>query len=331
MKMNVVERFKAIANFRRPDRMLMTEWATWWTLTLDRWLKEGLPPEIGDYKRPEFDCAKLHRYFGLDPLVQMWFSAAREHGKVTCEADYDRFLSEGLLFQDDAVDFSLYDAHKAEHDAGECLFWFTFSGFFWFPRTLFGIEEHLYSFYDHPELMKRMNQDNTDFILRTLKKMFAKGYRPEFMTFAEDMSYNNGAMISEALFDEFMLPYYRQVIPLLKENGVKVFIDSDGDITECIGWFSRAGIEGCLPLEHQAGSDIAALRRRYPEFIFFGNYDKMIMAKGEAALRAEFERLLPLMRQGGFIPSVDHQTPPSVSLEGYRLYLKLFQEYSEKI
>ena len=40
--------------------------------------------------------------------------------------------------------------------------------------------------------------------------------------------------------------------------------------------------------------------------------------------------LLPVMRQGGFAPSVDHQTPPGVSLENYRIYLRLFREYAEK-
>jgi len=31
----------------------------------------------------------------------------------------------------------------------------------------------------------------------------------------------------------------------------------------------------------------------------------------------EFERLLPLMRSGGFIPNVDHQTLPQVTLDEY--------------
>jgi hypothetical protein len=44
-------------------------------------------------------------------------------------------------------------------------------------------------------------------------------------------------------------------------------------------------------------------------------------------MRAQFERLVPLMRAGGFIPSVDHQTPPEVSLDNYRLYLRLLKEY----
>ena len=59
-----------------------------------------------------------------------------------------------------------------------------------------------------------------------------------------------------------------------------------------------------------------------------GGYDKMVMSLGEAAMRAEFERLLPVMRLGGYLPSVDHQTPPGVSLEQYLTYLRLFHEYA---
>ena len=50
----------------------------------------------------------------------------------------------------------------------------------------------------------------------------------------------------------------------------------------------------------------------------------------EEALRAEFERLLPTAEKGGFIISVDHQTPPSVSYDDYKLFMSLFREYSEK-
>jgi hypothetical protein len=35
-----------------------------------------------------------------------------------------------------------------------------------------------------------------------------------------------------------------------------------------------------------------------------------------------------MMKLGGFIPSVDHQTPPGVSLEQYRTYLRLLEEYT---
>ena len=64
--------------------------------------------------------------------------------------------------------------------------------------------------------------------------------------------------------------------------------------------------------------------------MILGNYNKRVMDKGEEAMRAEFERLLPVMRSGRFIPSCDHQTPPAVSLEQYKIYLRLQEEYCKK-
>jgi hypothetical protein len=97
-----------------------------------------------------------------------------------------------------------------------------------------------------------------------------------------------------------------------------------------IPWMIEAGIEGVYPLERQAGVDVAEIRRRHPRFLIMGGYDKMVMPLGEAAMRAEFKRLLPVMRLGGYLPSVDHQTPPGVSLQQDRTYVCLFQEYARK-
>ena len=61
-----------------------------------------------------------------------------------------------------------------------------------------------------------------------------------------------------------------------------------------------------------------------------GAYDKTVMHLGEERIRQEFERLMPAMRQGGFVCSVDHQTPPEVSLDQYYQWLGLLREYCEK-
>ena len=37
------------------------------------------------------------------------------------------------------------------------------------------------------------------------------------------------------------------------------------------------------------------------------------------------------MQKGKVIVSVDHQTPPDVSIENYRTYVALLHEYAEKI
>jgi len=315
-------------DFKPVDRLPRVEWAGWWTETIDRWRAEGLP---------DGDRYDIVRHFGLDLYYQKWFGSragtlprptSHGMGVIASHDDYDR-LREHLYPPFEQAGPQL-KAWAAEQDRGDAVVWISLDGFFWFPRTLLGIERHLYAFYDQPDLMHRMNQDQADYLVAILKWL-APICRPAFMTFAEDMSYNHGPMLSHDLFDDFLLPYYRQIVPVLEEMGTRVLVDTDGDVTAMVPWLQTAGIEGVLPLERQAGVDAIALRRQFPKFLMIGQYDKMVMPHGEPAMRAEFERLLPAMRSGGFIPSVDHQTPPGVSLDQYRIYLRLLEEYTAKV
>jgi hypothetical protein len=322
------ERLQALMNFQAVDRLPILEWASWWDLTIRRWEGEGLPAGL--------DRQGIYRYFGMDVNYQDWIAPHKWrcpqpalHGAPVVQTADEYEALRPLLYPKTGplIDVARWeDWARRQRKDGDIL-WFTLEGFFWYPRTLMGIEPHLYAFYDQPELMHRMNEDLVAFNLRVIDEICAI-CRPDFMTFAEDLSYNNGPMLSEEQFDEFLLPYYQHVVPRLKGYGVRVIVDSDGNITKPAPWFDRAGIEGILPLERQAGVDLNILRERHPKQLYVGAFDKMVMHHGEAALRAEFERLMPVARQGGFVISVDHQTPPAVSLEDYRLFLRLFNEYA---
>ena len=325
------ERFQAVLSHRLPDdRLPAIEWATWWDLTLNRWHGEGLDPALsGDALFEALDLDVHRQYWLRDTAPDCPRPAHHGAAIMEDEADYDRLKP--FLYPEDAIEPFLADMRAVEpkHRAGDVALWYTLSGAFWFPRTLFGIEGHLFSFYDYPELYHRILDDLADFHLRQLKKIYAI-CTPEFMTIAEDMSYNKGPMLSEALFDEFLAPYYRRVVPYIHEHGTRVIVDSDGDVTMMVPWLERVGVDGILPLEFQAGVDINRLHRDHPDFLVIGGFNKLIMKDGEAAMRREFERLLPVMREGGCIPSVDHQTPPDVPLEYYRIYVRLLHEYAEK-
>ena len=325
------DRFRAVLNFEKPDdRLPMIEWAGWWDKTVRAWREQGLPETLG--------WGEIAPYLGLDQHVQYWLphtgpgcpSPAFNGGPIMeDEEGYEAILP--YLYPDRSADGAMADMarRKKEHDAGEYPIWITLEGGFWFPRRLFGIEGHLYSFYDYPELYHRILGDLADYELRLLERVY-KILTPDFMTFAEDMSYNNGPMLSEECFDEFLLPFYRKVVPFIREHGTKVLVDTDGDVTRMIPWLRRAGIEGVLPLERQAGVDLPALREAFPDFLFIGAFDKMTMRRSEEAMRGEFERLFPVMKTGGFIPSVDHQTPPDCPLERYRAFVSMLREYGEK-
>ena len=330
--MTTRERFLGTLDKKPVDRLPILEWATWWDLTVERWKSEGLG-EIQEIEGLNAGEA-LRVHLGLDLLMQEWipFVTAQtpkpaSHGAPIVQGlkDYERILP--TLYPKDQPDPKRMRDMARRSASGEAVTWLTLDGFFWAPRTLLGIEPHLYAFYDEPALIHRICEDLVDYYIRVLDTVFSY-FTPDFMTFAEDMSYNKGPMLSEALFDEFLLPYYKRLVPVLKAHGVRVFVDTDGDVTQMVPWLERAGVEGVLPLERQAGVDAGKLRADHPDLLMLGHFDKMCMPRGERAMRAEFERLLPVMRSGGFVAGVDHQTPPSVSLENYKLFLALFCEYA---
>jgi len=326
--MTTRERLKKLLNFEPVDAFPKIELMEWWHKTIERWKQEGLPEEM--------DYDEICEYFGMNNPVAIGASPQIPEkinigdGHVHSVEEYMMWREE--LYADRIIDNFVQRARELKplHDEGKITIRVWLDGFFWFPRKLFGIEEHLYAFYDEPELMHMMNQDLLEFNSKAIRALY-QVLVPEFVGMGEDMSYNLGPMLSKEHFYEFLAPYYKKLKEVVKEADTKLMIDSDGDITEMIPWMRDVGIEGVYPLERKAGVDLVEIRKNYPDFLLMGGYDKMVMSKGEAAMRAEFERLLPVMQSGGYILSVDHMTPPEVSLENYRIYSKLYEEYSHKI
>ena len=327
--MNNVERFKKVMAFEAADRLPVIEWAGWWDKTKLRWYGEGLPGELKE------DGA-IREYCGLDCYSQLWvypycascpeptFHGA---GLIKNMEEYRNLMPH--LYPQNSLDKQTLELWAEKQNQGDMVVWITLEGFFWHPRTLLGIENHMYALYDQPDLIHKINENILQYNLLMLNSV-CEICTPTFMTFAEDMSYNKGPMLSKNNFDEFLKPYYCQIIPELKKRNIISIVDSDGDVTELIPWLKEVGIEGILPLERQAGVDVAVIRKNHPEFLMIGAFDKMVMSRGKEAIIGEFERLQPVMKQGGFIPSVDHQTPPDVSFDSYCCYVSLLKEYCQK-
>ena len=332
-EMTASERFSAYLQGKPVDRAPVVEWAPWWVQTVERWLRDGLPRESAGYEA-------LQDYFGLDHCIQTHSSAltgqtprpiAFGHGIMENADDY-RTKIKPTLFPDPELILpkGRVDYLKATRERGDTVHFFTVQGSFWFPRQLLGIENHLYSFYDQPELYHELVEDLAVWQEKVLRYAFDR-FSFDFVTFEEDMSYNGGPMISEEQFRVFIAPLYERLVPVIRKYRIPIIIDSDGDITKAVDWYGSVGADGMLPLERQAGVDVSVYLKKQPAMAFLGHFDKMCMKYGEKAMRKEFERLLPSMLYGKLIPSVDHQTPPDVSLDTYRVYVSLLKEYASLV
>ena len=204
-----------------------------------------------------------------------------------------------------------------------------FPGFFGQTRTWMGLKNLLLTFFKDPKLLHEIFDFWTDFIIEAIRPV-VEARVLDYAGYWEDMSYKNGPHISPSHFREFMLPYYKRVSDYLRKNGVDIImVDTDGDANLLIPLFLEGGVNCLYPLEAQAGMDAVKLRKEYGhELLLIGNIDKKALIEGEDAIKKELDtKLPPLLKDGGYIPSVDHLVPIDVSYQNYLNYLKLLRRH----
>lgn len=204
----------------------------------------------------------------------------------------------------------------------------TICGAFGHPRNLMGIENLCTAYYEQSSLVHQILEQWVDFYCRLASRVY-QDLPFDFVLIWEDMAYKGGSLISPRLVREFMLPYYRTLIDHVRKLGCEVIIvDSDGDVSELVPLFLTAGVNAMLPFEVQAGMDIRHFRQKYGKNLaIIGGIDKRLLVNMGDPLKVEIEqKVLPLIKEGGYIPCLDHTVPPDVSLGNFSDYLALLRE-----
>jgi hypothetical protein len=121
-------------------------------------------------------------------------------------------------------------------------------GFYGSIRYLLGEVEALTGLIKKPSLIHAINDHLCDLWIAISDRVI-KDVKPDMFLIWEDMCYKNGSLISPAMVEEFMVPYYKRLCGFLKDNGVDIIhVDTDGDATEIIGPLMEAGMTGTFPL-----------------------------------------------------------------------------------
>jgi uroporphyrinogen decarboxylase len=205
-------------------------------------------------------------------------------------------------------------------------------GFFGPLRNLTGVQNLCTLFYDDPAFVEEMMDANADFIIAMMDQILDV-ITVDAFAFWEDMAYKAGPLLSPRLARQFMLPRYRRVADFLRGRGVNyIGVDSDGRIDGLIPVWLEAGLNFIYPFEVQSGMDVLQVRKQYgKELRLWGGYDKRALIYGKETIDAEIGRLIPLMKEGGFIPHTDHSCPPDISFENYCYYMERMAQVTRSI
>jgi hypothetical protein len=207
-------------------------------------------------------------------------------------------------------------------------------GFFGFPRHLIGSSALMLLMYDEPRLIKDMNEFFLGFAMEYWAQIIP-AIRPDCVLIWEDMASKTGSMISPAMFEEFLKPYYRRFIDFFRQFGVQnIHVDSDGYIERLIPLWWELGVTGIFPIERQAGNDPLRIRRRFPRLQLLGAMDKRVFQPqyGESDIENELLVARSLLDSGGFLPHADHHVPDDSCWKNFRYYrLRLNQVIEESV
>lgn len=358
--MNDRERFLATLKFKEIDRPFRWEAPHFWTETMKRWHREGLPEDV--------TIENIFKYFGMDKLGWIYVEGGwtgtpycpmfdeviieddgetvvrqekdgiiKRQKKIAMDSSMPQFLKFPVATREDfetRIRWRLdpksaerlppdWDNLKKQYALRDYPLGMFVVGVFGHARNLMGDEVLMYTLYDDPEFIHIMMRHWMEFYLGYIG-LVCRDVVPDFLMIWEDMCFVNGPLISPEKFKEFMVPYLKRVIEFAKSKGIEgILVDTDGDFRKLLPIFLEAGINGFYPFEVQSGMDIVALRKEYGKsFLILGGLDKKTLAQGKEAAREEIERKVPwLLSQGGFIPSLDHSCPPDIPLEVFRYYV----------
>lgn len=329
-----------------------------WTDTIARWRNEGLPPDVDPHEYLGItDCLKVYNsgyVFGLYPEFEKRICERTdeytifidEMGRTVKNFNNHTSMPEWLdqpVKSPDDLKFILKEHLDVEHpdarfpagfedklrseSAAGRLIMVNGGGFYWILRSLAGVDGASYLLYDAPELVEELFERLEMQIIEGLRRTL-KVCQPDVLGYGEDVAFKTGPLMSPDMFRTMIIPRYRRILKAAAAGGIKhTWYDSDGDIRMLLPDMLDIGIDCFAPCEVAANMQPNELRRQYGRKIrMIGGIDKRQIAAGKRAIDAELERILPVIKEGGYIPSIDHSVSADISWSDYCYFLEKLQK-----
>ncbi|NVM16728.1 MAG: hypothetical protein HWN80_03365 [Candidatus Lokiarchaeota archaeon] len=96
----------------------------------------------------------------------------------------------------------------------------------------------------------------------------ATGGRGKVVTLLDDVAYKGYPMLSPERWEKDFMPYYKNINAIISDANMVSQIHTDGDPTDLIPSFKKAGFRGLQGFE--GGCNPAVMNRQYPDFVLIG-------------------------------------------------------------
>ena len=181
--------------------------------------------------------------------------------------------------------------------------------------------------HDKPQALKDEAQVMIDGALEKARKFKEHGVLDGF-ALCSDYCLNTGPFLSPAMFDEFILPYLKQLVSGYRELDFYVIKHTDGNIMPILDRLVSVRPHALHSLDPQGGVDIAEVKRLVGDKVcLIGNVNCGLLDTGTDGEVIESARyaLRHGMPGGGYIFSTSNCIYTGMKLERYELMLEVWR------
>ncbi len=189
-----------------------------------------------------------------------------------------------------------------------------------------GMEGFLMAFYDDEDLIHEMFAQAAKVLMANMDQILGK-ISIDAAYFCEDLAGRNGPLVSPEIYDRFWAPYQKPILKKLKDAGVPVIcMWSAGRYEQLIPTMMEHGFNCTWPLERQSGIDPFMIRQEFGHDLrMAGGISLKALIDGPEAIDRDIEELMPLIKDGGFIPTLDDMVPLECPFSHYRHMIERLQ------
>jgi uroporphyrinogen decarboxylase len=336
------ERFSRMFSHQEADRIPIID--SPWDATIQRWISEGMPPDISYVDYFELDkTAGIHvdnspRYpqqvIAEDEqsttYTSQWGATLKQWKHAASTPEFLDFTiidqtswekaKERITPSDDRIPWDhLQKNYKKWRQEG---YWISADLWFGFDVThawIVGTERLLLALVEDPEWAMDMFEHLLETNLALLDRAWDAGYTFDSIFWCDDMGYKHNTFFSLRTYRQLVKPYHKRAIEWAKAKGIKAELHSCGYVRPFLSDLLEIGLDALNPIEVKAGMDPLEIKQLYGDRLTLHGGINAVLWDQPEAIMAEMAHVVPILKKnGGYVFSSDHSVPSSVSLEDFR-------------
>lgn len=202
---------------------------------------------------------------------------------------------------------------------------------FEFSCNLRGMDNLLMDYALNPEFSHQLARKVVDYKKAVISRAIDEGV--DIVLTGDDYAFRTGPMMSQTHFREFVVPYMKEVVDLVKSKGKYFIKHCDGRIWPIIDDMIATGIDALHPLEPLAGMDIGEVKSKYGDkIVVIGNVDcGALLSTGtkEEVAEAVKETIAKGSPGGRHILSSSNSIHSSVNPENFKTMIETARLYGQ--